>query len=158
MSDFFTEFRNDHRFVLQKLLEIRKAVDVGEYARARELVEALDNAAGPHMEFEEHFLYPSLSPLIGEERVQSLINDHKGAAELVHKAKEVLSKEQLSEGDISFLHNFVQEFLQHASDCEGTALLAEALPEDKIHEFREQLIALRSTGKPLTVYKGVVTG
>ncbi len=158
MADFFTEFRSDHRFVLRTLMDIRKAVDAGEYARARELVEALDSAAGPHMEFEERFLYPSLAPLIGDERVNSLISDHKSAAELVQKAKEVLSKEQLSVDEVSFLHKFIQEFLQHASDCEGTALLAEALPEEKVKEFGEQLVTLRSKGKPLTVYKGVATG
>ncbi|MGQ9463878.1 MAG: hypothetical protein ACUVTP_12740 [Candidatus Fervidibacter sp.] len=53
MSDFFTEFRNDHRFVLRTLLELRKAIDAGKFCRALELVEALDEAAGPHMEFEE---------------------------------------------------------------------------------------------------------
>ncbi len=158
MADFFTEFRSDHRFVLRTLMDIRKAVDAGEYARARELVEALDSAAGPHMEFEERFLYPSLAPLIGDERVNSLISDHKSAAELVQKAKEVLSKEQLSVDEVSFLHKFIQEFLQHASDCEGTALLAEALPEEKVKEFGEQLVTLRSKGKSLTVYKGVATG
>jgi len=156
MADFFTEFRNDHRSVLRTLLEIRKAVEAGEYARALELVEALDNAAGPHMEFEERFLYPSLTPFIGEERVKALISDHKGAAEEVYRAKQVLSKGQLSDEDISFLRKFVQDFLQHASDCEGTALLAEALPEEKVKEFGEALVALRQTGKPLTVYKGVV--
>lgn len=157
MADFFTEFRNDHRFVLRTLVDLRKAIDAGEFSRALELVEALDKAAGPHMEFEERFLYPSLEPLIGGERVRALVSDHKGAAEMLYKAKEILSKATPSESEISFLQEFVQEFLKHASDCEGTALLAEALPEEKVNEFGEQLIALRSKGKPLTVYKGVVT-
>ncbi|MGQ9729478.1 MAG: hypothetical protein ACUVSC_13345, partial [Candidatus Fervidibacter sp.] len=76
---------------------------------------------------------------------------------MLYKAKEVLGKATPSESEISFLREFVQEFLKHASDCEGTTLLAEALPEGKVSEFGEQLIALRSEGKPLTVYKGIAT-
>ncbi len=50
MADFLSEFSNDHRFVLRTLVDIRKGVDAGEYVHARELVEALDNAARPQME------------------------------------------------------------------------------------------------------------
>lgn len=154
MADFFAEFRNDHRLVLRTLIDLRKAVDARDFARAHQLVEALDNAAGTHMEFEERYLYPSLIPLLGEERVKALISDHQGAAAMVHKAKQILRKEAVSEEELAFLHEFIREFLQHASDCEGTALLAETLSQEQIDEFGKQLVALRSTGKPLTVYKG----
>jgi len=137
---------------------LRKAVEARDVASARQLVEALDAAAGPHMEFEERYLYPSLIPLLGEERVKSLISDHQGAAEMLLKAKQVLSRRTLTNEDVEFLQEFVRSFLQHASDCEGTALLAEALSQEQIEQFGEQLITLRSTGKPLTVYKGVATG
>jgi len=157
MAEFFVEFRNDHRFVLRTLVDLRKAVEAHDFASARQLVEALDTAAGPHMEFEERYLYPSLIPLLGEERVKSLISDHQGAAEMLFKAKRVLSKETVTNEDVEFLQEFVRAFLQHASDCEGTALLAEALSQEQIEQFGEQLVALRSTGKPLTVYKGVAT-
>jgi hypothetical protein len=156
MADFFAEFRNDHRFVLRTLVDLRKAVDAGDLATARQLLDALDNAAGPHMEFEERFLYPSLIPLLGEERVKALINDHQGAAEMLHRAKEIVRKDSLTEEDRTFLHGFIREFLQHAADCEGTGLLAEALSPERVREFGEQIVALRATGKPLTVYKGVV--
>ena len=66
MADFFAEFRNDHRFVLRTLVDLRKAVDAGDLATARQPLDALDNAAGPNMEFEERFLYPYLVPLLGE--------------------------------------------------------------------------------------------
>ena len=57
MAEFFVEFRNDHRFVLRTLVDLRKAVEARDFASARQLVEALDTAAGPHMEFEERYLY-----------------------------------------------------------------------------------------------------
>ncbi|MFA0750858.1 MAG: hypothetical protein SLRJCFUN_001261 [Candidatus Fervidibacter sp.] len=155
MADFFAEFRNDHRFVLRTLVDLRKAVDADDLATVRQLLEALDKAAGPHMEFEERFLYPSLVPLLGEERVKALISDHQGAAESLLRAKEIARKDTLTEEDRAFLHEFIREFLQHAADCEGTSLLAEALPSERLQEFGEQIVALRTTGKPLTVYKGV---
>lgn len=155
MADFFVEFRSDHRAVLRALLDIRKAIEGQDFRRAYELFDGLDKAAGPHMEFEERYLYPSLIPLLGEERVKALISDHQGAAEIVHKAKQILSKETVTDEDIAQLNEFIRIFLQHASDCEGTALLAEALSQEQIDEFGKQLVALRSTGKPLTVYKGV---
>jgi iron-sulfur cluster repair protein YtfE (RIC family) len=155
MADFFAEFRSDHRFVLRTLVDLRKAVDAGDLATARQLLDALDGAAGPHMEFEERFLYPFLIPLLGEERVKALISDHQGAAEMLHRAKEIARKDALTEEDCAFLHEFIREFLQHAADCEGTGLLAEALPSERLQEFGKQIVALRATGKPLTVYKGV---
>ncbi len=157
MADFFTEFRNDHRFVLRALVDLREAIDAHDVARAFQVLEALDAATGPHMEFEERYLYPLLAPLVGDRRVKELIDAHTGAANMLYKAKQTVGKEILTAEDMEFLRGFIEGFLQHASDCEGTALLAETLSQEQIEQLGEQLVALRSTGKPLTVYKGVVT-
>lgn len=155
MADFFTEFRNDHRFVMRTLIEILKRLDARDFAGARELWEELDKATGPHMEFEEQYLYPKLTQLLGEARVNELLAAHQGAAEIIYNSKRILSKEVVSDEEVGQIREWVKIFFQHAADCEGTALLAEALGEEQIDELGKQLISLRETGKPLTVYKSI---
>jgi len=155
MADFFAEFRGDHRWVMQTLLEVQRALEQRQWERALELVEALDRATGPHMEFEEKHLYPEFVPLVGQERVQEMLNDHGGAAQILQRVKGRLRQGALSDEEVAALKGDLQRFLRHAADCEGSALLAEALPPERIEELGRLLVSLRATGRPLTVYRGV---
>lgn len=154
IPDLIEEFRRDHRAVVSHLLALQEALDRGDVPKARALVDELDQMTGPHMEFEEKHLYPTLARFLGEHRIQELIVEHASAATIIRTLRDILSQPTLTDADRGRARGELSGFFLHAANCDGLSLLAERLEADEQRALAEKLIAMRSTGKPLTVYKG----
>lgn len=74
-----SEFHADHTKVVQALMDLREAIEARDPARVRVTLDGANRLVGPHFKFEERHLYPSLTPFLGEARMQKLLNKERAA-------------------------------------------------------------------------------
>lgn len=149
--DYIKEFRRDHEWVIENLVNLREAVSGDDLGTAREIVETLDKGVGPHFLFEEEALYPALRSFLGE-YIDDLLGEHEGALTVVNGLKELFAKNTLDEEDKKKIRKYISEFFVHASNCDGLALLAVRLTDEQQKELADKFQEARATGKPLTVW------
>ncbi len=73
------EFLADHKELTKGFQNLIKAVEDNNPVEITRLADRLDSVAGPHIEFEEHTLYPTVEGTRGEEFGKSLRREHQVA-------------------------------------------------------------------------------
>ncbi len=73
------EFLNDHRHLTQGLQSLIDAIEQNDVAQSQEIAHELNIVAGPHIEFEEHLLYPRVRQARGTEFSARLLQEHQVA-------------------------------------------------------------------------------
>lgn len=78
-TELETEFLADHKKMTRGFRDLIKALEAHDIPAAKELALKLDLAAGPHIEFEEHVLYPTVEEDRGQEYGETLRQEHQVA-------------------------------------------------------------------------------
>jgi hypothetical protein len=146
--DVIAEFREDHRKVRDRLLEMIGALQSKDVATARETLGRLDTLVGPHFRFEEEMLYPTLRVFLGE-YVDQLLQEHDGVIDTARLCAELLEKESLTNEEAQQAANAARALLVHVSNCDGLAILTERLQPEKLDQLAEKFAAAREAGVPL---------
>lgn len=73
------EFLADHKKLTQGFQKLIAAVEENSPEETRRLADELDLVAGPHIEFEEHTLYPTVEGARGAEFGKALRREHQVA-------------------------------------------------------------------------------
>ncbi len=112
------EFLADHQLLTTGLRDVGEAVMASELVAARRFADHLDRCAGPHIDFEEHALYPALAGPLGTEFVAQLYREHdlgRTALEQLRDCKDG------AEPDWIELHSQLRIVMNHVLSC-GTLL------------------------------------
>lgn len=150
-ANLIQEFSEDHEKTMEKLNKISDATDKRNVARIRELAEELDELLGPHFLFEEDHLYPATEKFLGEDRVEELMEAHGPVAPALAELKEL---EELSPKDAERIRDDLTTFYVHVSDCEGTTVIVDSLPDERKKELARKLIDYRDSVGKLTSLRG----
>lgn len=146
--DAITEFREDHRKVRDGLLEIIKALQSKDVAKAREILGEINVLVGPHFRYEEETLYPSLRVFLGE-YVDQLLKEHDGVIETARACARLLEKGSLTDSEAQEAAKAARALLVHVSNCDGLAILSERLSPAELDNLGEKLAQARNSGVAL---------
>ncbi len=139
------EFIDDHRHMIRALKDLQAAVDAGHWKEAADLADELDRIAGPHIAFEERWLYPLVALHRGSQFSQTLEDEHGVVLDALRCLQSTRST-QWSPEKQQAMHSSLQTGLDHAVTC-GT-LLSHLSVLDAEHQeaLLGQLQRLRTEG------------
>ena len=146
-------FLEDHKHLTRGLTRTIEALRNGDDATAIQVANTMDQAVGPHVEFEETVFYPELAEILGEPFVEHLEIEHdigKRAVQTIlsHAEGEPLVGEERKEVIVS-----LDTMLDHAMGC-GTLLShLDGLKEARKKELLERLLELRQGGLRWTEFE-----
>jgi uncharacterized protein (DUF2249 family) len=156
VQEFTEVFRAEHRQV-RDLLGLAGAFGDRDAGRARALVAAAAETAGPHFRYEEA-MYPQLTGILGDARVGKLLAGHDGA---IRDARELawlaghdeLTKEQAGTGT-----ELTRQILPHVSDCDGLAIMVQTLPGEAVSRILAAGKAALDAGLDLLAWATALAG
>lgn len=136
------EFLEDHRHLTRGFQSLIDAVERNDVERCRRDASELDCIAGPHIEFEEHVLYPRVRNARGDELGTRLLREHQVARSAL-LFLESRGTEPLNPADRARVLEQLRVGLEHAVTC-GTLLNHLTVLDDteqdemlkRLHEFK----------------------
>lgn len=144
-------FLADHRAMLRGFQELINALVAGDRQASGRAASELNAVAGPHIEFEERFLYPQVARTRGDTYLSRLYDEHD---EVVAVLADIIDGSEtapheprrLDRSTVSRWVATLRGGIDHASAC-GT-LLGElkSLSEPQQLEFLDRLNRLRDRG------------
>ncbi|MCF6155370.1 MAG: hemerythrin domain-containing protein [Candidatus Brocadia sp.] len=155
--DPIAEFREDHRKVRDGLLELIKALQLKDVAKARKILGNINVLVGPHFRYEEETLYPALRVLLGE-HVDQLLEEHDGVIATARSCANLLKKDNLTDEEAKQAANAARTLLIHVSNCDGLSILSERLSNKEIDNLSEKLAVSREAGVPLLDWAETIRG
>lgn len=145
-------FQEEHRETRDTLLELSDAIENGDLDRAEELVQSVNEAAGPHFQYEEDALYPALIPFFGEEKVKELVAEHDEAIEAARTLADLTSQDSLTEAEKQEALQALPDIMVHVSDCDGLTVYLERADEEVFESIAESMDEAHERGLTLTEY------
>lgn len=155
-DDVIETFQEEHRDVRDILLELSDAIEDEDLPRARELVAKADDHAGPHFQYEEDALYPSLIQFFGEAKVKELVEEHDDAIEAARTLGEITDQDSLSEEDKQEALRQLPTMLVHVSDCDGLTVYLEKADDEVFEKIQESIETAHHQDLSLTEYAETV--
>jgi len=149
-------FQEEHRQTRDKCLELSDAIEDGDLDRAERLVAEINQAAGPHFQYEEDALYPALIPFFGEEKVKELVDEHDEAIEAAETLAELTSQESLTDEEQQEALRALPDVMVHVSDCDGLTVYLEKADEETFEHIEESMAEANEQGLTLTEYDRTV--
>ena len=133
-------FVEDHRKLIRGYRDAKLAIEANDREAAQVIAGRLDREAGPHIEFEERFLYPIVAAARGEDYAARLYQEHTATLQTLIELQTAASMDEAARQ--RWLAG-LQEGLEHAATC-GTLLShLETLPAEQQEELLETLTSLR---------------
>lgn len=138
-------FLEDHKVLTRGLATTLSAVRQGDLATAARAAEALDQQAGPHIEFEERYFYPEVEKSRGAEYVSGLHREHDAGRNALRTLIAIRGG-RLDPDDRALVISQLHEALDHAVSC-GTLLShLTTLDADQQDVLLGHLLRLRQEG------------
>ena len=147
-------FLEDHRHLTKGLTRTLEALRDGDDATAVQIVDTMDRAVGPHMEFEETVFYPEVAGVLGEHFVEHLEIEHDIGKRAVQTILGHAEGEPFAGEEREVVIASLGTMLDHAVGC-GTLLShLDGLNEARKNELLERLLELRERGLRWTELEG----
>lgn len=140
-------FVGDHREMTQHFSRLLQALQNHDDSSAVQLADQLDQLAGPHIQFEEHYLYPEVARHRGEEYTRRLYEEHRAARQALRLLLEHKDTPHLTPEERSRLLELVQVGLDHAISCGTLASHLTALDPAHKAELLARLKQFRQESK-----------
>lgn len=139
-------FIQDHRSLARGYRELIELLNQRDFVAASHAASRLDTVAGPHIEFEEKYLYPRAAQSRGDAQLSRLFHEHR---EILAVLNQILSAATGSSPDDSTVQDWITQ-LQQASDHAAAAatLIGElqSLPDSEQLRYLDGLTRLRDQG------------
>ncbi len=136
LEDAFIE---DHRTLTRGLSRLVKLVQEARYDEAVLVANEIDQAAGPHIEFEEKSFYPEVRKTRGREYVENLYDEHRSGLEAIRLLMKLEPGTVPAPEDRERLLFLLRRVLDHAVSC-GTLLShVTSLGDDEQQRFLAEL-------------------
>jgi hypothetical protein len=152
MDRLLHEFHADHQRIVDTLLTLRRALCQADRARLRAALDDADRLLGPHCKWEEVFLYPALSGLVGEVRVQRLMTEHDGVYRSLRRLTDLAGLRVWSDAERVAAPEHWGLLVEHATNCDALGPYVALLPSQRLSECAQGLWALRRSGVRLAEY------
>jgi len=149
-------FQEEHRQTRDKCLELSDAIEDGDLDRAEQLVEEINEAAGPHFQYEEDALYPALIQFFGEEKVKELVAEHDEAIEAAETLAEITAQDSLTEAEKQEALRALPDIMVHVSDCDGLTVYLEKADDEVFEDIADSMDEANEQGLTLTEYDQTV--
>ena len=149
-SSLATAFVDDHRQLTRSLKQLKDTLGRHDLSEAKRIAEELDRAAGPHILFEEVFLYPEVARARGRDYIDRLYEEHRAGRDLLTRILRSDSRRRLGDEEQARLLQQAEMMLDHAVSC-GTLLShLTTLDQTTQKEYFAALLALRQQAKRWT--------
>jgi len=133
-------FVDDHQKLTRGYSDARQAVASDDLTSAKRIADQLDQLAGPHIAFEERFLYPIVRSARGDTYASKLYHEHRLILKTLVELQAAASMDEMHKS--RWLVG-LQEGLEHAATC-GTLLShLQTLPETDQTQLLEDLRSLQ---------------
>jgi|GEM_PF-6914845 len=139
-------FIDDHRLMMQSLNRLLEALEANDLSTAAKVAHELDHVAGPHIRFEEKYLYPIVKEARGRKYAKRLYEEHRIAWKTLQSLFQWEKDNRLDGQTQQELVENTNLALDHATSC-GTLLShLTTLPDDDQTRLLEKLRHLREEG------------
>ncbi|MFK7818706.1 MAG: hemerythrin domain-containing protein [Planctomycetaceae bacterium] len=143
-TELETEFLADHKKLTRGFRDLIEAVETDDRLAINRLTTELDLVAGPHIEFEEHVLYPTVEAERGTDYGKTLRHEHQVARSALRCLLDHADKPLPSEDRAKVVQQLRIGF-EHAVACGSLLSHLTVLDEssqtkmlDKLRSYREQ--------------------
>lgn len=143
-------FLEDHQALTRGLSTVRDALRSGDVTEAARLATALDQRAGPHMQFEEQVFYPLLEPMLGSEFIEQLYAEHAAGQHAIRELSRITSGTVLTPDARKALTHDLDVALDHALSCGTLLSRLDTLDEAERERLLSTLMSLRDEHRKWT--------
>jgi hemerythrin-like domain-containing protein len=110
-------FVSDHRQITRRLSRLLKAVRDGDFEQSREIAVEVNRLAGPHIQFEEEFLYPHIARLLGRDYAVRLYEEHEAGRSVLKQLTRGDRATGFAAGEREALERLLGTAVEHAATC-----------------------------------------
>ncbi|MCW0482298.1 hemerythrin domain-containing protein [Gaoshiqia sediminis] len=150
INNFIEEFRNDHVFMRNLLLQMTEACLKKDKKKATASLNQLNAFAGPHYRFEEEVLFKELLPVLGSEYIHKLFTDHDFVIARIHRLIEIFTSDYLAEPDFEEGIVLLQSLQLQLIECESICPKMKSFGMKKSLRLLEVMNEIRMKSKDLT--------
>jgi Hemerythrin HHE cation binding domain len=152
MAPLTTAFVDDHQQLTRALKQLKDALGRHDLSEAKRIAEELDCAAGPHILFEEAFLYPEVARAHGRDYIDRLYEEHRAGRDLLTRILVMRSdsRRRLGDEEQARLLQQAETTLDHAVSCGTLLSYLTTLDQTAQKEYFAALLALRQQAKRWT--------
>jgi hypothetical protein len=150
-------FVEDHRAMTRGYQELIGLLTAGDWVAASQAASRLDRIAGPHIEFEEKYLYPQVAKSRGNRYISRLYDEHDEAVTVLGEILQAGQPARPADEKVAGWIERLRHGIDHASAC-GTMLgELKSLPEAEQRRFLDGMTRLREKGARWTELQGLHT-
>ncbi|QDT02111.1 hypothetical protein K227x_04820 [Rubripirellula lacrimiformis] len=136
-------FIEDHRTLTRGYVSLLKLLDERDFTGAASEAKRLDELAGPHIAFEESFLYPKVGESRGDEYTGKLYQEHAEILNALVEIRQLKPDANLDDSAIESLKDRLHHGLDHAAACGSLLSHLKALPDDEQSQALRRLLRFR---------------
>ncbi len=147
MTPLGRAFVEDHKKLTKGLRRLLRAVKGNEPRETLLAAQDLDAAAGPHIQFEEEYLYPHVREVRGDEMTRQLYDEHQTGQTALKTALQGDGKQPLDAELQARVLGQLETAMDHVIAC-GTLLShVTTLDASRQEELLGKLLQLRKEGR-----------
>lgn len=151
-DNLFTCFREDHKVLGSGFHRLSERLRAGDTAGARAVAQWLDEAAGPHIAFEEDAFYPRLVPLFGQQQADRMYDEHRQGLAVIRALINHKTAEPLDQVACDELLEQSETMEAHIADCAELFEAMGRIPVAEQQELHRRLLAWRQRRPKWTGY------
>ncbi len=139
-------FVADHRVMTRGYVELLRAIKNRDFGSATQIAAELDRLAGPHIEFEQEYLYPEVQKIRGQSYASRLYDEHAEVLSAIVELKGLSPDSDPDDGQLSSWTEKIQHGLDHAAACGSLLSHLEAQSAPQQQQLLQSLRELREQG------------
>lgn len=148
IEEIVRNFRSDHRNISNLLIQLEGSLKSKNVMKAKEILGKINNLSGPHIRFEEEFLYPELKRFMGD-YIDRFYMENDMLIHTVRSFFALLEKGTLTDQEVFQSIDAVRMLLVHICNSEGLLLLSEMLDRKVIMRLTEENEACKRDSVPM---------
>lgn len=151
-DNLFTCFREDHKVLGSGFHQLSERLRAGDTTGACNVAQRLDDAAGPHIAFEEEAFYPRLALLFGQEEASRMYDEHRQGLAVIQMLVDHKTAEPLDNQARDRLLEQSEAMETHIADCAELFEAMGRIPAEEQQILHQQLLAWRRQQPKWTRY------
>ena len=150
-------FVHDHRVLTRGFRDLIAQLDAADYFVVAKLADQLDQLAGPHIEFEERYLYPAGGRIRGQDYAENLYDEHAEVIAAITELQELTDASEPSEQQLADWRSSLQHGLEHAAACGSLLSHLQVMPSEQQKEYLDAMQELRVQARRWSEFHGEKT-
>ncbi|WP_197454992.1 hemerythrin domain-containing protein [Stieleria varia] len=143
-------FVDDHRQMTRGYQHLLDLLGNRDFPSAAREASRLDTVAGPHIEFEERYLYPEVERVRGDDCTITFDPEHAGVLSVIAELRVLPHDAAPKAESVAAWKQHLRSGINHASACGALLNELKDLPEDEQTALLTALMGLREKGSRWT--------